>query len=75
MSREELINTLQTLLWENEETKMKELRSQGKTMVFVSHSMGQVKQLCDRAIWLHEGHIKEDGNVNEVVEHYLKETA
>ena len=55
--------------------KMKELRSQGKTMVFVSHSMGQVKQLCDRAIWLHEGHIKEDGNVNEVVEHYLKETA
>ncbi len=55
--------------------KMKELRSQGKTMVFVSHSMGQGKQLCDRAIWLHEGHIKEDGNVNEVVEHYLKETA
>ena len=55
--------------------KMKELRNQGKTMVFVTHNMGQVKNLCDRAIWLHEGHIKEDGNVNDVVEHYIKETA
>ena len=55
--------------------KMKELRNQGKTMVFVTHSMGQVKELCDRAVWLHEGHIREDGNVNEVVDHYLAETA
>ena len=55
--------------------KMKDLRNQGKTMVFVTHSMGQVRELCDRAVWLHEGHIKEDGNVNEVVDHYLAETA
>jgi ABC-2 type transport system ATP-binding protein len=55
--------------------KMKELKQQGKTMVFVTHSMAQVKELCDRAVWIHEGHIKEDGNVNEVVEHYLAETA
>lgn len=55
--------------------KMKELKQQGKTMVFVTHSMAQVKELCDRAVWIHEGHIKEDGSVNEVVEHYLEETA
>ena len=55
--------------------KMLELKKQGKTMVFVTHSMGQVKELCDRAVWIHEGHIKEDGNVSEVVDHYIKETA
>ena len=55
--------------------KMKELKNQGKTMVFVTHSMQQVKALCDRAVWIHEGHIREDGNVQEVVEHYIKETA
>ena len=34
--------------------KMKELKAQGKTMVFVSHNMTQVKSFCDRSIWLYE---------------------
>lgn len=55
--------------------KMKELRNEGKTMVFVTHSMGQVKELCDRAIWLRNGKIEMDGNPDEVIEKYLKETA
>jgi len=55
--------------------KMNELKKQGKTMVFVTHSMGSVKQLCTRAVWLYEGEIKMDGNVDEVVEEYLKTTA
>ena len=33
---------------------MKELKSQGKTMVFVTHNMNAVKNLCDRAVWLYE---------------------
>ena len=32
--------------------KMRDLKNQGKTMVFVTHSMQTVKQLCDRAVWL-----------------------
>ena len=52
--------------------KMKELKKQGKTMVFVSHSMSQVKSFCDRAIWLYNGEIKMDGIVDEVCEEYLK---
>ena len=32
--------------------KMRELKNQGKTMVFVTHSMGAVRDLCTRAIWL-----------------------
>ena len=42
--------------------KMQELKKQGKTMVFVTHSMESVRQLCDRAVWLHKGVIKMDGN-------------
>ena len=53
--------------------KMKELKEQGKTMVFVSHSMGAVKYLCDRSIWLNNGVIREDGKTEKVVENYLKE--
>ena len=55
--------------------KMQELRKQGKTMVFVTHSMQSVKKLCDRAIWLKDGKIMKDGNTEEVVEEYIKATA
>ena len=54
--------------------KMKELKNQGKTMVFVTHSMNTVKEFCSRAIWLSDGVIKMDGKPDEVIEIYLKET-
>lgn len=54
--------------------KMKELRDQGKTMVFVTHNMNAVKELCTRAVWLSNGIIKSDGNTDEVVEKYIQET-
>ena len=53
--------------------KMQELKKEGKTMVFVSHNISQVKSFCDRAIWLKEGRIRMDGDVNEVLEEYIKE--
>ncbi len=54
--------------------KMKELKAQGKTMVFVTHSLGTVKDFCNRAVWLNQGVIKMDGNPDEVIDEYLKET-
>ncbi len=54
--------------------KMKELKEQGKTMVFVTHSLGTVKDFCNRAIWLNQGVVKMDGEPDEVIEAYLKET-
>ncbi len=54
--------------------KMKELKKEGKTMVFVTHSLDSAKELCDRTVWLHQGVIKMDGNTDEVIEDYLKET-
>ncbi len=53
--------------------KMKELKAEGKTMVFVSHSIGQVKSFCDRAVWLYNGTLKMDGATDEVIDAYLKE--
>ena len=53
--------------------KMKELKEQGKTMVFVSHSMDSVRFLCDRSIWLNQGVIRADGETDEVIKEYLKE--
>ena len=55
--------------------KMKELKNEGKTMVFVTHSMDTVKQFCNRAVWLCNGEIKMDGDPNTVTQEYLKETA
>lgn len=54
--------------------KMKELKKEGKTMVFVTHNLGSVQGLCDRAVWLNKGIIQMDGDVDEVIEAYLKET-
>lgn len=54
--------------------KMRELRKQKKTMVFVTHSLESVKNLCDRAIWLDNGKIRMDGNTTEVVDEYLRVT-
>ena len=52
--------------------KLKELKESGKTIVIVTHSMNQVKQFCDRAIWIYKGKVKMDGNVDQVLEEYLK---
>lgn len=54
--------------------KMKELKEQGKTMVFVTHSMNTVKEFCTRAVWLSQGVVKMDGKPDDVIEEYLKET-
>ncbi|MBR3362489.1 MAG: ABC transporter ATP-binding protein [Bacilli bacterium] len=53
--------------------KMLELKKQGKTMVFVSHSIDSVKFLCDRAVWLSNGEIKMDGKTSDVLDEYIKE--
>ncbi len=54
--------------------KMRALKAEGKTMVFVTHSMESVKGLCDRAVWLYEGEVRMDGNTSDVVDEYLRVT-
>ncbi|WP_249029937.1 ABC transporter ATP-binding protein [Tannockella kyphosi] len=50
--------------------KMKELKKEGKTIVFISHSLPQVKEFCETAVWIEAGKLKEYGPINEVCEHY-----
>lgn len=55
-------------------SKMKQLKEEGKTMIFVTHSMNTVKQFCTRAVWLNKGSIKMDGDPESVIKEYIKET-
>lgn len=50
--------------------KMEELRCGGTTMLFVSHSLPEVKRLCERAIWLKKGKIVMSGDVENVCREY-----
>lgn len=54
--------------------KLEELKEEGKTIVFVTHGMGAVKRFCTRAVWLHQGVIKMDGEIEPVINEYVKET-
>ena len=49
---------------------MNEFKEQSKTLIFCSHSMFHVQELCEKAIWLHEGQIREIGDSDKVVGHY-----
>jgi lipopolysaccharide transport system ATP-binding protein len=53
--------------------KMGDITRQGRTVLFVSHNMAAVKNLCNRAIWLEEGRIKTMGDVDEVIASYENE--
>lgn len=52
--------------------KMTELKDQGKTIVFISHSLPQVRSFCDTALWIEGGMLKEYGEVQEVCDHYAE---
>lgn len=55
--------------------KLEELRDSGKTIVIVSHSLGTVKELCHRAIWIYKGELRLDGDPVYVIDEYLKQSA
>jgi lipopolysaccharide transport system ATP-binding protein len=46
------------------------LKERGATLLFCSHSLFQVEQLCDRAIWLHDGRVRFDGLSHQAVVEY-----
>lgn len=53
--------------------RMTEMLSGGTTLLFVSHSIEQVKELCENIAWIHKGELKKYGKVNDVVDLYMKE--
>lgn len=51
--------------------KMSTVAREGRTILFVSHNMGSIMELCDRAFWLEEGSLKTTGPTIDVVSQYL----
>jgi lipopolysaccharide transport system ATP-binding protein len=47
-------------------------KNQGRTVLFVSHNMKAVQQLCERIVWLDSGKVKADGDSRIISDEYLK---
>ena len=54
--------------------KIKSLMDGGTTVLLVSHSIPQIRELCDKAIWIDNGSLREIGEVNKVCDNYLKDS-
>ena len=52
-------------------SRLKEIKARGTTIVIVSHSLGQIEQICDRSIWIYDGLIKAQGAPKEIDLEYL----
>ena len=55
------------------ENKMRKMISGGTTLVLVSHDAGQVRKMCNRAMWLSRGKIQMIDDADKVTDKYLKE--
>lgn len=53
-------------------SKMENLRYGGRTILFVSHNMSAIENLCSRAIWIEGGRIKQDGKPKDVILGYME---
>jgi lipopolysaccharide transport system ATP-binding protein len=50
--------------------KMGDVAYTGHTVVLVSHQLNQIRRLCQRVLWIDDGHIRQQGNTHEVVSAY-----
>lgn len=52
--------------------KIREFKESGTTIILVSHDMGMIAKLCDRAVWIDTGKIMESGTPEKVITSYLE---
>lgn len=50
---------------------IRSLKRKGTTIVIVTHDMGAVERICDRAVWLVDGKIRQQGRPREIIDEYL----
>ncbi len=55
--------------------KMGSFAQSGRTVLFVSHNMEAVRNLCQRVIWMKDGHLHKDGKAEEIIEAYFNSTS
>lgn len=52
--------------------KIKSMMSEGVTVLLVSHSIGQIREICDKCIWIENGHLIMEGEANEICDAYIR---
>ena len=52
--------------------KIRSMMQDGVTVLLVSHSIGQIREICDKCIWIENGHLIMEGDANEVCDAYIK---
>ena len=58
---------------EKSKNKMMELIKGGTTVLYVSHSLDSIREICTKVVWLEHGKIVEMGETNKICDHYYKE--
>jgi lipopolysaccharide transport system ATP-binding protein len=53
--------------------KMSEVAREGRTVLFVSHNMGAVSNLCTSGMWIDQGRVRQRGSVSSIVSGYVRE--
>ncbi|MDF2562129.1 MAG: hypothetical protein K0R99_3575 [Microbacterium sp.] len=56
------------------EQRIRELRETAGLVMIVSHSIGSLKDTCDRVLWIHKGELRADGPATAVIDDYVKWT-
>lgn len=52
--------------------RMESVEREGRTVVFVSHNLGAVRNLCQRTVWLERGRVQRTGATTDVIEAYIR---
>ncbi|WP_298068255.1 ABC transporter ATP-binding protein [uncultured Mailhella sp.] len=68
---DEILSVGDTAFQEKSHARMLELMGGGTTVLFVSHNIKQIKEMCTRVMWLEQGHIKMIGKSEEVCGNYI----
>jgi lipopolysaccharide transport system ATP-binding protein len=53
--------------------KIADLKRQQKTIIFVSHDLGTIRDLCDQVVWIDDGRVRAEGPAREITSRYLLE--
>lgn len=69
---DEILSVGDMAFQQKSENKMRSMIGGGTTVLFVSHSIEQIKKICDRAVWIEHGVVQMVGKSEDVCEAYKK---
>ena len=70
---DEILSVGDSHFQEKSRNRMMELMNGGCTVLFVSHNMGQILEMCNRVVWLEHGQVRMIGKAKEVCESYQQQ--